>query len=140
MLKISRLLSTFNLDVVTATRDLEEMVVSYVRFPGLDGSFGIMANHQDGIFSLDIGEIMIKTKSETKYLSTSGGFAEIVNDGVTILVETVESASDIDIPRAEAALQRAMDRKSSSDNENLDQVRLESALSRALNRLQVAKK
>ena len=133
-------MSTFNLDVVTPTRDLEEMVVSYVRCPGLDGSFGILANHQDGIFSLDIGEIMIKTKSETKYLSTSGGFAEIVNDGVTILVETVESASDIDIPRAEAALQRARDRKSSSDNENLDQVRLESALSRALNRLQVAKK
>jgi len=133
-------MSTFNLDVVTPTRDLEEMVVSYVRCPGLDGSFGIMANHQDGIFSLDIGEIMVKTESETKYLSTSGGFAEIVNDGVTILVETVESASDIDIPRAEAALQRARDRKSSSDNENLDQVRLESALSRALNRLQVAKK
>ena len=133
-------MSTFNLDIVTPTRDLEEMVVSYVRCPGLDGSFGIMANHQEGIFSLDIGEIMIKTKSETKYLSTSGGFAEIVNDGVTILVETVESASDIDIPRAEAALQRARDRKSSSDNENLDQVRLESALSRALNRLQVAKK
>ena len=133
-------MSTFNLDIVTPTRNLEEMVVSYVRCPGLDGSFGIMANHQEGIFSLDIGEIMIKTKSETKYLSTSGGFAEIVNDGVSILVETVESASDIDIPRAEAALQRARDRKSSSDNENLDQARLENALSRALNRLQVAKK
>ncbi len=133
-------MSTFNLDVVTPTRNLEEMVVSYVRCPGLNGSFGIMANHQEGIFSLDIGDIMIKTKSETKYLSISGGFAEIVNDGVSILVETVESASDIDIPRAEAALQRARDRKSSSDNENLDQARLESALSRALNRLQVAKK
>ena len=133
-------MSTFNLDVVTPTRNLEEMVVSYVRCPGLDGTFGIMANHQEGIFSLDIGEIMIKTKSETKYLSTSGGFAEIVNDGVSILVETVESALDIDIPRAEAALQRARDRKSSSDNENLDQARLENALSRALNRLQVAKK
>ena len=133
-------MSTFNLDVVTPTRNLEEMVVSYIRCPGLDGSFGIMANHQEGIFSLDIGEIMIKTKSETKYLSTSGGFAEIVNDGVSILVETVESASDIDIPRAEAALQRAKDRKSSSDKENLDQVRLESALSRALIRLRVVKK
>ena len=133
-------MSTFNLDVVTPIRNLEEMVVSYVRCPGLDGSFGIMANHQEGIFSLYVGEIMIKTKSETKYLSTSGGFAEIVNDGVSILVETVESASDIDIPRAEAALQRAKDRKSSSDKENLDQVRLESALSRALIRLRVAKK
>ena len=133
-------MSTFNLDVVTPTRDLEEMVVSYVRCPGLDGSFGIMANHQDGIFSLDIGEIMVKTESETKYLSTSGGFAEIVNDGVSILVETVESASDIDISRAEAALQRARDRKSSSDKENLDQMRLDSALSRALNRLRVSKK
>ena len=134
------MMSTFNLDIVTPTRNLEEMVVSYVRCPGLDGSFGIMANHQEGIFSLDIGEIMVKTESETKYLSTSGGFAEIVNDGVSILVETVESASDIDISRAEAALQRARDRKSSSDKENLDHMRLESALSRALNRLRVSKK
>ena len=133
-------MSTFNLDIVTPTRNLEEMVVSYVRCPGLDGSFGIMANHQEGIFSLDIGEIMVKTESETKYLSTSGGFAEIVNNGVSILVETVESASDIDISRAEAALQRARDRKSSSDKENLDQMRLDSALSRALNRLRVSKK
>ena len=133
-------MSTFNLNVVTPTRNLQEMVVSYIRCPGIDGSFGIMANHQEGIFSLGIGEIMIKTKSETKYLSTSGGFAEIVNDGVSILVETVESASDIDIPRAEAALQRAKDRKSSSDKENLDQVRLENALSRALIRLRVVKK
>ena len=133
-------MSAFNLDIVTPTRNLDEMVVSYVRCPGLDGSFGIMSNHQEGIFSLDIGVIMIKTNSETKYLSTSGGFAEIVNDGVCILVETVESASDIDIPRAEAALQRAKDRKSSSDKENLDQVRLESALSRALIRLRVVKK
>ena len=133
-------MSTFNLDIVTPTRNLEEMVVSYVRCPGLDGSFGIMANHQEGIFSLDIGEIMVKTESETKYLSISGGFAEIVNDSVSILVETVESASDIDIPRAEAALQRARDRKSSSNKENLDQMRLESALSRALNRLRVSKK
>ena len=134
------MMSTFNLDIVTPTRNLEEMVVSYVRCPGLDGSFGIMANHQEGIFSLDIGEIMVKTESETKYLSISGGFAEIVNDSVSILVETVESASDIDISRAEAALQRARDRKSSSDKENLDQMRLDSALSRALNRLRVSKK
>ena len=133
-------MSTFNLDIVTPTRNLEEMVVSYVRCPGLDGSFGIMANHQEGIFSLDIGEIMVKTESETKYLSISGGFAEIVNDSVSILVETVESASDIDISRAEAALQRARDRNSSSDKENLDQMRLDSALSRALNRLRVSKK
>ena len=133
-------MSTFNLDIVTPTRNLEEMVVSYVRCPGLDGSFGIMANHQEGIFSLDIGEIMVKTESETKYLSISGGFAEIVNDSVSILVETVESASDIDISRAESALQRARDRKSSSDKENLDQMRLDSALSRALNRLRVSKK
>ena len=134
------MMSTFNLDIVTPTRNLEEMVVSYVRCPGLDGSFGIMANHQEGIFSLDIGEIMVKTESEIKYLSISGGFAEIVNDSVSILVETVESASDIDISRAEAALQRARDRKSSSNKENLDQMRLESALSRALNRLRVSKK
>mgnify|MGYP003310228018 CR=1 FL=1 len=126
-------METFSVEIVTPIKILNQENVKYIRCPGIDGSFGIMANHQEGIFSLDIGEIMIKTKSETKYLSISGGFAEIVNDSVSILVETVESASDIDISRAEAALQRARDRKSSSDKENLDQMRLDSALSRALN-------
>ena len=99
-----------------------------------------MANHQDGVFSLDIGEIMIQSKSDTKYYSTSGGFAEINENEVCLLVETIELSSEIDISRAESALQRANERKNKKNEEDLDEVSMESSLSRALNRLRVAKR
>ena len=130
----------FTLDVVTPTQNLDVIEVDYVRCPGIDGSFGIMANHQDGVFSLDIGEIMIQSKSDTKYYSTSGGFAEINENEVFLLVETIELSSEIDISRAESALQRANERKNKKNEEDLDEVRMESSLSRALNRLRVAKR
>ena len=130
----------FNLDIVTPTQNLDVIEVDYVRCPGIDGSFGIMANHQDGVFSLDIGEIMIQSETETKFYSTSGGFAEINEKEVCLLVETIELSSDIDISRAESALKRANERKSKINNEEVDEVRLESSLTRALNRLRVAKR
>ena len=130
----------FTLDIVTPTQNLDVIEVDYVRCPGMDGSFGIMANHQDGIFSLDIGEIMIQSKSETKFYSTSGGFAEINENEVCLLVETIELSSDIDISRAESALKRAKERKTKTTKDEVDEVRMESSLSRALHLLRVAKR
>ena len=128
----------FTLDIVTPTQNLDVIEVNYVRCPGIDGSFGIMANHQDGVFSLDIGEIMIQSESDTKFYSISGGFAEINENEVCLLVETIEVSSDIDISRAESALQRVNERKTKRNVEDVDEVRMESSLSRALNRLRVA--
>jgi len=96
-------MSQFNLDIVTPTQNLDIIEVNYLRCPGINGSFGIMANHQDGIFSLDIGEIMIKSKSNTKFYSISGGFAEINENEVCLLVETIELSTNIDISRAKSA-------------------------------------
>ena len=131
-------MDNFTLDIITPIQNLDVMEVDYVRCPGIDGSFGIMVNHQDGIFSLDVGEIMIKSKSDKKFYSISGGFAEINENEVSILVETIELSSDIDISRAESALQRANERKSNKGT--FDSTRLDSSLSRALNRLRVAKR
>ena len=35
----------FSLDIVTPTQNLDVIEVDYVRCPGIDGSFGIMANY-----------------------------------------------------------------------------------------------
>ena len=133
-------MTQFNLDIVTPTQNLDIIEVDYLRCPGINGSFGIMANHQDGIFSLDIGEIMIKSKSNTKFYSISGGFAEINENEVCLLVETIELSTNIDISRAKSALQRANERKNKSNEEDFDEFRMETSLSRALNRLRVAKR
>ena len=58
---------------------------------------------------------------------------------MTVLAETAERASEIDVARAEAALARAQNRLASNDP-NIDWDRAAVALQRALIRIQMARK
>ena len=132
-------MSNFNLEIITPIRELDGGQVAYVCCPGLDGSFGVMANHREGIIALAVGEIKVTRDGKDEFLATSGGFAEIMNDKVKLLVESVETASEIDADRAEKSLERATRRKSEQDSE-LDDARIEASLMRAINRLRVLKR
>ena len=46
-------MSTFRLEIVTPTKILDEGQVEYVRCPGLDGSFGVLANHREASLPLE---------------------------------------------------------------------------------------
>jgi len=69
--------------------------------------------------------------------ATSGGFLEVLNNTVTILAETAEPASAIDVERARAAEQRALERLQRSASSE-ERRRAEQALERARNRLRIA--
>jgi F-type H+-transporting ATPase subunit epsilon len=132
-------MNSFNLEIVTPIRELDEGQVTYIRCPGLDGSFGVMANHREGIIALTVGEIKVTRDGKDEFLATSGGFSEIMKDKVKLLVESVETAAEIDADRAEKSLERATKRKSEQDSE-MDDVRIEASLMRAINRLRVSKR
>jgi F-type H+-transporting ATPase subunit epsilon len=98
-----------------------------------------MASHREGIIALTVGEIKVTRDGKDEFLATSGGFAEIMNDKVKLLVESVETASEIDAERAEKSLERATQRKS-EQNSAMDDIRIEASLMRAINRLRVSKR
>lgn len=129
----------FNLEIITPIRELDEGQVSYVRCPGLDGSFGVMSHHREGIIALTVGEIKITRNGKDEFLATSGGFAEIMDDKMKLLVESVETASEIDANRAEKSLERATQRKSEY-NSGMDETRIDASLMRAINRIRVSKR
>ena len=52
-------MTAYNVEIVTPIRELKLQNISYLRCPGLDGSFGIMNIHREGIFALSIGEIKV---------------------------------------------------------------------------------
>ena len=132
-------MATYNVDIVTPIQDLALGDVSYLRGPGLDGSFGVMSNHRDGIFALSVGEIKVTQNGRDEYYATGGGFAEIVNDSVKLLVESLEKSNEIDEGRANESLKRAQQRKTDRDPE-MNVARIEASLVRALNRLSVSKR
>ena len=132
-------MSEFRLEIVTPTKLMDERNVDYIRCPGLDGSFGVMANHQNAIIALGIGEIKVTQNKKEHYFATSGGFAEIEKEKVQLLVETVERSGEIDSNRAEESLNRVKVRKKDAKGE-LDQARMDVSMTRAMNRLKVSQR
>ncbi|MEC7746812.1 MAG: ATP synthase F1 subunit epsilon [Candidatus Neomarinimicrobiota bacterium] len=132
-------MSTFQFEIVTPTRILDKGQVSYVRCPGMDGSFGVMANHLEGIIALSIGEIKVTIDGKEEYLATSGGYTEITDEKMQLLVESVEESDEIDTDRAKRSLERAQVRKEKHSPE-IDGARVEVSLYRALIRLRVARR
>ncbi|MEC9456653.1 MAG: ATP synthase F1 subunit epsilon [Candidatus Neomarinimicrobiota bacterium] len=132
-------MSTFQFEIVTPTRTLDKGQVNYVRCPGMDGSFGVMANHLEGIIALSIGEIKVTIDGKEEYLATSGGYTEITDEKMQLLVESVEGSDEIDTDRAKRSLERAQVRKEKHSLE-IERARVELSLYRALNRLRVARR
>ena len=128
-----------DLKIVTPISMLNFSLFDYVRCPGSNGSFGIMNNHQNGIFQLSIGEIKVVKGGKNEFFATSGGFAEINNNEVLFLVESIEKSSEIDLDRAKSSLSRAEIRKSKKPSD-FDYIRNEASLYRAINRLKVSKR
>ena len=128
-------MSTFQLEIVTPTKTLDHGDVSYVRCPGTKGLFGVMGGHTEAIFALAVGEIKVRKDGNTSYLSTSGGYAEVTREKVSLLLETVEEAREINASRAQEASDRAKARLSKKEG---DEVRARESLYRAVNRLKVS--
>jgi len=126
----------FQLEIVTPTNTFSEEKISYLRCPGLDGLFGVMAEHTDAVIAVSLGEIKVEKDSSVEYYATSGGFAEISGSSVHLLLETAERSKDIDIERAKKSAERAKERLS-LDRE-IDFARARGSLDKAVNRIRIS--
>jgi F-type H+-transporting ATPase subunit epsilon len=125
------------LQIVSAEKALVNEIVDEVEIPGADGYFGVLPGHTPLLALLGTGELWYRRGTETQHLLISSGFAEVQPDAVTILAQTAEKASDIDVARAEAAKRRAEERLS-RPTMDMDYERARLALLKSLIRLQVA--
>ncbi|GMQ81010.1 MAG: ATP synthase F1 subunit epsilon [Rhodothermia bacterium] len=109
-----------------------------VKAPGVKGSFEVLRNHAPMISAFEVGLIRVTVSTgEQITFATSGGFLEVINNSVSILAETAEIGSEIDIERAQAAEEQAVTRLAEiTDSE--ERKRYEAALIRARNRVRIA--
>lgn len=102
------------------------------------GDMAILYHHEPTVCLLDIGKFKVINGEETRLGTVSGGFLRVEPEKITMIVEAVEWADEIDFDRAESARLRAEERlKANSDRDDIDIMRAELALRRALNRLKV---
>jgi F-type H+-transporting ATPase subunit epsilon len=95
------------LEVVTPEKLLLSQEVDEVIAPGSEGEFGVLPGHCHFLSTLKIGELRYRSGNNTSYMSVLWGFAEVTPTKVTILAEIAEKAEDIDIERAQAAVEKA---------------------------------
>ncbi len=127
-----------HLIIVTPERPLFNGMVDQVTVPSSQGYLGILPGHAPLLAELGIGNISYRTGEQSELLFCCWGFAEVLPDRVVLLAQTAETASEIDLNRAEQARSRAEQRLASKDA-GLDFARAELALLRALSRLEVAR-
>ena len=104
--------------------------------PGAGGVFTVMSGHTPLLTTLTPGVLALYGEGEedVTYFAVSGGFAEVKNDSVSVLVPSFEPGQEIDLQRAEAARERAETRLNKPP-EALDVRRAEMALARSLARI-----
>ena len=69
-----------------------------VVLPLHDGLKAIQAHHENMVFAVEVGEIRIlEENGNTIYGVTGTGFAQIINNRATVIVDTCESPEEIDV-------------------------------------------
>ena len=130
----------FNLQLVSRQGVKFEGPVEYLRLPAADGLLGVLADHAPLIVALVPGEIAVTLPGAQvpTYYAGSAGVAEIRDNAAVVLVDTLESADEIDESRARESADRARDRLLAKSDADFDADRAAAALERALARLKVA--
>ena len=126
------------LEIVTPERSLVNEQVDEVQLPGSEGYFGVLPGHAPLLATLQVGELWYRVGQEKHFLAIAFGFVEVLPERVTVLAQIAERPQDIDVPRAEAAKKRAEERVARGPQSDVDFERARIALTKALNRLQVA--
>jgi F-type H+-transporting ATPase subunit epsilon len=135
----STLPEKLTLEVVTPEGLLLREDVDDVVAPGENGYFGVRPGHTPLLSTLGAGEISYGRGGQRFHMTCFWGFCEVLPDKVNILAEIGERAEDIDLQRAEAALQNAQARlKALKDESGFEQAHDDYV--KALTRLSVGRK
>lgn len=127
----------FELKVITPDRTFFEGEVRMVEFNTTEGEIGVYKNHIPMTVVIKPGVLTI-TGDKVLKAALHSGFAQILQDRITILAEVIEWPDEIDKNRAEAARSRA-EKLIAEHDAATDIARAETALNRAMARINVLK-
>jgi F-type H+-transporting ATPase subunit epsilon len=103
------------------------------------GEFGVLPGHIPFLCKLKVGELRYRVGALSRHVAIMGGYAEVLNNQVTILAAAAEAAIEIDVIRARAARERA-ERRIAEVRDKLEFARAQAALQRAIARLKVSER
>ncbi|MDQ8702084.1 F0F1 ATP synthase subunit epsilon [Streptomyces sp. LHD-70] len=121
-----------HVELVAADRQVWSGEATLVVARTTSGDIGVMPGHQPLLGVLESGPVTIRTTSEeigTIVAAVHGGFISFADNKLSLLAETVEMADEIDVQRAERALERAKSEADAAAERRAD-VRLRAVAAR----------
>ena len=129
-------MKTVTVNIVTPDGPVYDSEVSMVIAVTATGEMGVLPGHIPTVAPLGIGAVRLKKENSTELVAVSGGFLEIRPEKVTILAQSAETATEIDLARAQESAKRA-EALLQARKDEIDYKRAELALKRAMNRINV---
>ncbi len=125
--------------VIAPDKTVWDASAQEVVLPSTTGQLGILPGHAPLLTALDTGVMRVRPDREWVAIALMGGFAEVENDEVTILVNGAYRGDTIDLEEARAAYNQALTRLDQSQNgTRQEQIQAKQALKRARSRFQAA--
>ncbi|MBD2312781.1 F0F1 ATP synthase subunit epsilon [Desertifilum sp. FACHB-1129] len=131
---------TLTVRVIAPDKTVWDSQAEEVILPSTTGQLGILSGHAPLLTALDTGVMQVRPGKEWQAVALMGGFAEIENDEVTILVNGAERGDKIDKEQARAAFSEAETRlnKATASGNRQELIQATQALKRARARFQAA--
>lgn len=102
-------MATMQVELVSVERPIWSGEATAVFARTVDGELGILPHHAPLLGALEPGRIVRieREGADELRVAVHGGFLSVREDGVSVLAEMAETAEEIDVARARAALDRA---------------------------------
>lgn len=99
---------TFQLEIATPERQLISEAVTEAQIPGADGYLGILPGHAALVSRLKPGVLSyVPAGGKEQIVAIHGGFLEVANDHVRVLVDGGVKAEEVDLEKAKAKFLQA---------------------------------
>lgn len=128
---------TLNIRIIAPDRTVWDAEAQEIILPSSTGQLGILTGHAPLLTALDIGVMRVRVDKEWMPIVLMGGFAEIENNQLTILVNGAEEANQIDLSEAEKNLENATQLLSDASS-NKEKIEATQKIRKARARVQAA--
>src|SRR5258708_28298459 len=89
-------MANFHLELVSPEKLLFSGDVEQVDVPGVEGDFGVLAQHAPMVTTLRPGILTVHSAGGEQKIVVHGGFAEVSAEGLTVLADVAEAVEDKD--------------------------------------------
>ena len=132
---------SLTLRVLAPDQSVFDGTAEEVILPSTTGLLGILPGHISMVTALDIGVLRVLIDGNWNSIALMGGFAEVEDNEVTVLVNGAELGNAIDASIAEAELEKAKTEFVQVQDQvnSTEKVKAQQNLNRARARLQATK-